>query len=166
MIPRAVLVNTAMAIGLAAALSGSAVGQQKSLKDQLLGTWIFASVYDEYEDGKKVHTFGEKPRGQWTFGADGRFSEILAGEPREDLKGSDPRRPDAFMVAWYGTYTVNETDKTVTWKPEGGGYSPRFGTPSSIKITNVTADKLSYIGSPRKDHLGTFVPHAELTRAK
>jgi len=158
-------ISAMMVLGLAL-LSGSAAGQQKSLKDQLVGTWLFVSVYDQYEDGKKVHTFGTNAKGQWIFGSDGRFSEILVGEPVPDLKTKDPRRPDAFIVAWYGTYTVNETDKTVTWRAEGGGYSSRIGSESKLLVTTITGDTLNYIGPQRKDHIGTFTPHAELKRAK
>jgi len=163
---RSVLDISAMIVLGLAFLSGSAAGQQKSLKDQLVGTWLFVSVYDQYEDGKKAHTFGSNPKGQWIFGNDGRFAEILVGEPQPELRTKDPRRPDAFIVAWYGTYTVNEADKTVTWRAEGGGYSPRFGVDSKIVITKITGDTLTYVGSPRKDHIGSFLPHAELMRAR
>ena len=163
---RGVLGISAMMVLGFALLSGNAAGQQKSLKEQLVATWIFVSVYDQYEDGRKAHTFGASPKGQWIFGNDGRFAEILVGEPRPELKTKDPRRPDAFIVAWYGTYTVNEADKTVTWRAEGGGYSARFGVDSKIVITKITGDTVTYTGSPRKDHLGTFLPHAELKRAK
>jgi hypothetical protein len=158
-------ISAMMVLGLGL-LSGSAADQQKSLKEQIIGTWLFVSVYDQYEDGKKAHTFGINPKGQWIFGNDGRFSEILVGEPQPDLKTKDPRRPDAFIVAWYGTYTVNEADKTVTWRAEGGGYSPRFGSESKLLITTITGDTLNYVGPQRKDHIGTFTPHAELKRAK
>jgi hypothetical protein len=158
-------ISATMVLGLAL-LWGSATGQQKSLKEQIIGTWLFVSVYDQYEDGKKAHTFGTNPKGQWIFGSDGRFSEILVGEPVPDLKTKDPRRPDAFIVAWYGTYTVNETDKTVTWRAEGGGYSPRIGSESKLFITTISGDTLNYIGPQRKDHIGMFTPHAELKRAK
>jgi hypothetical protein len=163
---RSVLCVSAMMVLGVALLSASAAGQQNSLKDQIIGTWLFVSVYDQYEDGKKVHTFGTNPKGQWIFGNDGRFSEILVGEPRPDLKTKDPRLPNAFIVAWYGTYSVNEADKAVTWRAEGGGYSPRIGSESKLLITTITGDTLNYVGPQRKDHIGPFTPHAELKRAK
>jgi hypothetical protein len=47
---------------------------------------------DQYEEGKKAHTFGTNPKGQWIFGKDGRFAEILVGEPQPELMTKDPRR--------------------------------------------------------------------------
>jgi hypothetical protein len=146
-------------------LAGSAIGQQNSLKNQVLGTWTYMSVYDQYEDGKRVENFGAHPTGTIKFGRDGRFVQLIIGEPVPALKSADPRRPDAPVVAYYGTYTVNEGDKSVTWKVEGGAYSPRIGAEVKNMIA-VKGDSLTYVGSARKDQNGTFSPHAELRRAK
>ncbi len=152
-----------MVLGLALLVSG-ARAQGPSLKDQIVGTWLFESVYDQFEDGRKVFPFGEKPKGQWIFGSDGRFAEIIVGEPRPELKSNDRRRPDAFIVAWYGTYSVNEAEKVITWRPEGGGYSGNIGHEIKLKVVEVTKDKLSYVGLPRAGHEGKFSPHTELRR--
>ena len=61
-----------MALGLAL-LPGSAVGQQKSLKDQLVGTWTVVSWEQTNKDGSKFERFGTNPKGVNVFDADSRF---------------------------------------------------------------------------------------------
>ena len=146
-------------------LPSSAISQQKSLKDQIVGTWLYTSVYDQYEDGKKIHTFGTAIKEQTTYGGDGRFTQVLIGEPRSELKTKDPRRPDAFVIAFYGTYAVNEADKSVSYRIEGAGNSIRAGAALKSAIT-ISGDTLKLLGSSRKDQIGTFSPHTELRRAK
>lgn len=155
----------AILIAAVSLLPSSAISQQKSLKDQIVGTWLYESVYDQYEDGKKNHTFGTAIKGYMTFGSDGRFSQLIVGEPRPELKTNDPRRPDAFVVGFYGKYAVNEADKSISLRLEGAGYTSRVGAEFKNAVT-ISGDTLKYVGSSRKDQIGTFSPHAELKRAK
>src|SRR5690349_194983 len=62
--------SAATALGLAF-LSGSAIAQQKSLKDQLVGTWTVAAWEQTNKDGSKLHRFGANPKGVNVFNADG-----------------------------------------------------------------------------------------------
>jgi hypothetical protein len=55
-------------------LPWSAIAQQKSLKDQLIGTWLTVAVYGERSDGSKQDNFGAKPSGLLIFDRTGRFS--------------------------------------------------------------------------------------------
>lgn len=162
--PIVVSLPAVVALGIVL-LPNSAISQPKSLKDQLVGTWLYTSVYDQYEDGKKNHTFGAAVKGQLMYGADGRFAQLLIGEPRPDLKTDEPRRPDAFVVAYYGTYTVNEAEKSVSYRIEGAANSLRVGANFKNALT-IDGDTLKFVGSPRKDQIGTFSPHLEMRRAK
>ncbi len=49
------------ALGLAF-LPGSALAQQKSLKDQLVGTWTVVSWDQVNKDGSKFQRFGTNPK--------------------------------------------------------------------------------------------------------
>ena len=60
------------ALGLAL-LPGSAVSQQKSLKDQLVGTWTMVSQDQTLPNGSKLQPFGANPKGINVFDANGRF---------------------------------------------------------------------------------------------
>lgn len=52
---------------------GDAVGQQKTLKEQLLGTWTYVSVDTIRPDGSRVPIFGPNPQGLASFDSNGRY---------------------------------------------------------------------------------------------
>jgi len=102
-------------------------------------------------------------KGQLTFGRTGRFTQIIIGTPAASMKTDDPRRPDALIVAYYGTYSVDEVGKRITAKIESASYSPRANT-DTVWTVEGSGDKLTLIGSPRKDQHGTFTPKFKLSR--
>src|ERR1051325_8533354 len=65
--------------GLAAlslALCAGSAAAQKSLKEQIVGTWDFTIAEVTAADGKKSFPFGETPKGILIFTPDGRFAQI------------------------------------------------------------------------------------------
>jgi hypothetical protein len=56
-----------------AVLSGSAVAQQKTLKEQLVGNWTLVSSDQVRPDGSQLKQFGANPTGINVFDANGRF---------------------------------------------------------------------------------------------
>jgi hypothetical protein len=77
--------RTTLALGttallcLAAALSASdSLAQQKSLKEQLVGTWTLVASDQELPDGSKLKQFGANPKGINVFDANGRFFLMVA----------------------------------------------------------------------------------------
>jgi hypothetical protein len=90
------------------------VAQGKSLKDQLVGTWIYVSSTGKREDGSAV----QRPslHGAVTYTADGRFHFITVRSDAPRYASSDPARPSpeeamaiaSGVVAYTGTYTVEE----------------------------------------------------------
>jgi Lipocalin-like domain len=113
-------------VGLTAPLS-TAVGQEKTIKDQIVGTWTFVSALDVQLDGKKTDRWGPNPKGIFMFDAHGHFAQFIT---RSDLpkfaagtadKGTadEAKAVLSGFVASFGTYTVNEADKTVITHVEG-----------------------------------------------
>jgi hypothetical protein len=51
----------------------------QSAKDQLVGTWMLVSIYDERQDGSKFDPFGANPTGILIFDANGRFASQIIG---------------------------------------------------------------------------------------
>jgi hypothetical protein len=143
----------------------AAFAQQRPLKESIVGSWTIVSAVDKYEDGKSNNPWGPGLKGNIIFDGSGRFAQIIIGGPEASMKTADPRRPDAYVVAYYGTYTVNEADKLVTTKLEYASYSARAGSELGWKVTGDN-DVLTLIGTPRKDQLGTFSPNLEVKRAK
>ncbi len=56
-----------------ALFAGGAVGQQNTLKEQLVGTWTVVSLLNE-KAGKSTETFGPNPKGYFMFDSSGHFS--------------------------------------------------------------------------------------------
>jgi hypothetical protein len=55
----------------------------QTLKKQIVGSWSVVSVVNDV-DGKKIDLYGPNPQGEFTFTADGHFSEHLMrpGRPK------------------------------------------------------------------------------------
>jgi len=77
---RNILSLSATAVLGLALLPGSAIAQQKSLKEQLVGTWTFVSSTAKLANGSPA--WGANPKGQLSLDADGRFFAIIV---RSDL---------------------------------------------------------------------------------
>src|SRR3954451_22650025 len=96
--------------------SGAAVAQQKTIKEQLVGTWLLVAVSAERADGSKGEPFGANPKGIIIFTADGHFSllQMRAELPKiaaNDRGKATPEEAAAIVggsIAYYGTYTVSE----------------------------------------------------------
>ena len=126
-----------------------AVAQQKSLKEQLVGTWILVEAVDVAADGTKTNSWGANPKGTYMFDASGHFTQMLI---RSDLpkianraQGGTPEQNKAIVsgaIAMYGTYSVNETDKTITVRFEGSTFSGFNGTEGKRVITSLGADEM------------------------
>jgi hypothetical protein len=108
----------------ALAISFSAHAQPaKSLKQQIVGTWDFVVAEVTAPDGKKSFPFGETPKGILIFTPDGRFAHIhiasdvpkLASNNR--LTGTAEEYAEIMRrsISVFGTYTVDEDNKTVTY---------------------------------------------------
>src|SRR5215210_6628896 len=139
------------AVGLAL-LSGSALAQQKSLKEQLVGTWTLVSLDNVLPDGKKQEPYGAKPRGILIFDANGHYSIMHVPADRNKFKSANrvettPEEAATVMrgsFAQFGTWSVNEADKTITQKIEGALIPNADGTDSKRMITSLTADELKW----------------------
>jgi hypothetical protein len=152
----------AAVLGLAFAAS-QAPAQEKSFKEAIIGAWIITSVFDEYQNGEKKDNWGGPVKGQLTFGRTGRFTTIIIGPSVASMKTDDPRKPDALTVAYYGSYSVDEAGKKIIGKIESATYSPRANMETTWTVQG-SGDKLTLVGSPRKDKHGTFCPKLEVRR--
>jgi type II secretory pathway pseudopilin PulG len=126
-----------------------AVAQQKSLKEQLVGTWILVEALDVAADGSKTNSWGANPKGTYMFDTSGHFTQMLI---RSDLpkipnraQGGTPEQNKFIVsgaIAMYGTYSVNDTEKTITVRFEGSTFSGFNGTEGKRIITSLSADEM------------------------
>jgi hypothetical protein len=149
---RSILSLSAITVLGLAVLPGSAVSQQKSLKEQLVGTWTLVSTDTVRQDGTRFQQFGANPKGMLVFDGNGRYSQIFV---RSDLhkfaattadRGTTEENKAVMqgMVAHFGTYSVNEADKTITSKAEGSWFPNQVGTEAKRIVIALTADELRY----------------------
>ena len=75
-----------------ALLAGDAGAQQKTLKEQLIGTWMAISVVTAHPDGRKISSFGPDVKGMQIFDTNGRVVIIL-GLNGFAVGGARGRRP-------------------------------------------------------------------------
>ena len=139
------------ALGLAL-LPAVAVGQQKSLKEQLVGTWVLSSWEQTRSDGSKNLRFGSSPKGLNTYDANGHFSLIIMRSDLPKLASGDPAKvsPEEAQaisvgsIAYYGTYTVDEANKTVSLKVEGTTLANQLGIEQKRQVTSIGPEELRY----------------------
>jgi hypothetical protein len=149
----ALSVFAAMTLSLASLITGVASAQQKSVKDQLIGTWTLVSVINEAADGSKREGFGPSPKGVIIFTTDGYFSlfqsraEIpkIAANDRAKATPEEAIAVFAGSIAYYGKYSVNEVDKTISVKIDGSTFANLAGGPEQKRIiTSLTPDELRF----------------------
>ena len=114
---------------MALTLLGTSVGwaQQKSLKAQLVGAWTLVSVEVTPKGGTKGPGFGgPNPKGTLILDASGRYATVT-GRPdrpkfkttvRKDIPAAEFGEAAKAFGANFGTWSVNEADKTLIRKWE------------------------------------------------
>jgi hypothetical protein len=132
-----------------AAHAQSPVQSARTLREQLVGSWSFVIAEITTADGKKTFPFGEKPKGMLIFTADGHFSQVhVSGDlPRiasnNRLAGTDADNKAIVhgSLALFGTYSVDEDKKTLTFKIEGSTFPNQAGASQTRTIDLLTADE-------------------------
>ncbi len=132
--------------GLALFANTAAAQSAKGIKEQIVGTWDFVVAEVNAPDGKNSFPFGEHPKGILIFTPDGRFAQIHTASDLPKLASNNrltgtAEEYAAIMrgsVAIFGTYTVDEAQKTVTYNIVSASF-PNFNGEAQLR----TIDKLS-----------------------
>jgi hypothetical protein len=130
----------------------TALAQQKSIKEQLVGTWILAATENLSSDGTKSDEYGQNPKGILMFDANGRYSVTIM---RGDLPKFAAAKADrgtaqenqavvAGLVTHFGTYSVNEAERILTSRIEASSFPNNDGIDQKRIIVALTADELRY----------------------
>jgi Lipocalin-like domain len=137
---------------------------------ELVGTWTLVSSTLE-KDGKTTDFYGPNPKGQLTYDVNGRFSFIIT---RSDLpkfasnnrEAGTPEENKAVVqgsIADFGTYSVSETDKTITTHIESSTF-PNWNGIERKSSFNISGDELSTTNPTTS--IGTGVVHTVWKRAQ
>jgi hypothetical protein len=148
---RSILSLSAITVLGLALLPTSAVSQQKTLKEQLVGTWMLISDEATPPTGPKRQDFGANPRGILILDAGGRYAQVHGRTDRPKFKASADARlvtPAAEygeaargFAGNFGTWSVNEAEKTLTRRFEGALIPNVEGTETKITVS-LSGDEL------------------------
>jgi hypothetical protein len=154
-------------VGLAISFAFPAFAQQqKSLKELIVGTGLLESVYDQTQDGVKHNPWGDGVKGQAMYNAQGHYSWMImsANRPKAD---TSPRIPVGQVIAYWGTYTIDEAAKTITDDIERCTFPQWDGGGGTNNIEFPTEDEFHFTApKPFPDPtLGPIAPHIIFKRA-
>ena len=132
-------------------LQGRALAQQESLREQLVGTWTYVSSTAKLPDGSPL--WGANPKSLLIFTDNGRFSwhVFRSDRPRfasNDRTNGTSEENKATMqgsLAYFGTYSVDEANKTLISRIEGSTFPNSEGEEQRRMIIRLTADELVYV---------------------
>jgi Lipocalin-like domain len=134
---------------LAGLLSLPLAAQGQSLKDQIVGTWRLAAIYNDI-GGNKEYLYGEKPMGLTMFDRSGNFL-VFYSKPdlpkfavANRLKGTDAENRAVIhgMISGYGTYTVD--GDIVAMNYLASSYPNRAGTVEK-RTYKIAGDELTIV---------------------
>jgi hypothetical protein len=127
--------------------AGEAAAQD--LKTQIVGTWDFVVAEVTAPDGAKSFPFGETPKGVLIFTPEGRFSQIhVASDVPKFASGNrltgtaeEYAAINRRSLAVFGSYTVDEAKKTVTFKIVSSTFPNWEGEAQTRTIDKLDADE-------------------------
>jgi hypothetical protein len=144
--------SATLAVALAS-LPGSIVAQQRSLKEQLIGAWTLVSCEVTRDGAKQPYCADSNPNGILIFDASGRYATMTAARGRPKFTGGGNRSAASAeeykaaamgLVANFGTWSVNEADKTLAQHYEGALFPNVEGV--DVKSTvSLSGDELKLI---------------------
>ena len=140
-----ILAITALIIGIAP--PNAAVAQ--TTKD-FVGTWTLVSATTE-QGGTKTNTFGANPKGVLMLDANGRYVILftsadipkVASNNRLTATADENKAIVGGSVAHFGTYVVNEADKSFTFKVESSTF-PNWSKTEQKRSFVIAGDELKY----------------------
>ena len=143
---------TALAFAL---LPSSIVAQQAALKQQLVGTWMLVSC-DLSTNGARA-PFCVDPSGSLSLDANGRYIQVIAarGRPKATTAGVANRAdvtPERYkavaqgVVANFGTWSVNDADKTLARKVEGALFPDAEGVETKFSV-GLTGEEMKLVAT-------------------
>jgi Lipocalin-like domain len=144
------LTVSVMFLGLV--MNDDASAQQKTLREQLIGSWKLVSSDNYAPDGTRKPTFGPNGIGSLILNADGRYTQIQVDPDRPRFKSNNrlTGTPEENTVAVqgttasFGTWSVDEATQALTYHVEGALYpNAQGGTERRVVILN--GDEMKYV---------------------
>jgi hypothetical protein len=149
---RTLMLTAVATVGLGVTLASTVeVAQQKTLKEQVVGTWTYVAVDIVGADGSRVPLYGPNPQGLASFDGNGHYILMTARRAQAKFASNNrnegtPEENKAVVqgsIAHFGTYTVNDADKTIIFHIETSTFPNWNGTEQKRPVT-VTGDELKW----------------------
>ena len=96
--------------------------------------------------------FGSNPKGINTFDAKENFSLIIMRPDIPKISAGDPEKPTAEeaaaiakgAIAYFGTYTVNESDRSIRLKLTATTLANQLGVEQKRAVMSINAKEMKY----------------------
>ncbi len=132
-------------------LAGVAASQPPAARQPFVGTWALVSIQYVEADGRKIEPFGPNAKGLLYFDAAGHFATqvMAANRPRfasnnRMLGTADENKAmSQGVVAYFGTYTVDDASRIVTLHIEQSSFPNWNGTDQQRRFA-FAGDELRY----------------------
>jgi hypothetical protein len=152
MIRREILILAAiLTVGATAGwLSAVSFAQEKSPKEQIVGSWTLVSVVNTRADGTKFDPTEGKGTGFMTFDGLSNFSfqNIRSDIPKLASNNRQQGTPEEFksmaqgVLSYFGTYSIDDTGKILTQHVESSSF-PNFNGADRKWSIALSADELT-----------------------
>ena len=129
--------STAIVLGVVPLLAGSSAAQEKTLKQQIQGPWSLVSCNGPYCANNR--------RGILILAGNGNYAVTIIAGGRKDANAPG-------VASNFGTWSVNEADKTLTRHMVGALDPANEGTDLKMNIS-LSGDEMRLTGDFRSVHL-------------
>jgi hypothetical protein len=124
------------------------------MREQLIGSWDFVSAVVDI-GGAHREVFGPHPKGMLIFERNGRFVQIeitpdlakFASNSRDTGTAKENKDVVTKTLAFYGTWSVDESARIVTYHVIAGTYPNFNGTDLKRLVTSLDATDLVWTNS-------------------
>ena len=148
----------ALIIAVMTWMSQIAMSQQKSLKEQLVGTWTLASWEQRNADGTAVPQFGANPNGIAFFDGAGHYIITVMRSDRAKYAidnfgqiaqstAEENKATAQGTITYFGTYSLNDAERTIDTRVEASSF-PNWNGTDQKRFFEVTEDQLKLTVRP------------------
>lgn len=131
-----------------------------------VGTWQLLDSYSDRTSGRVPFPLGERVVGRINYDAAGNMAAQLMGEGRQPFSSRNPQEvPDAeyreafqTYTAYFGTYTVDAANGTVTHHVQGATV-PNWPGQDQVRFYEFSGDKLTLRTPPMRGNDGEKSVH-------
>ena len=125
-------------------------GQQESVRERLLGTWVLVSIEAVRPDGGRSPLFGADPKGIAFFDDHGDYiisvmrsdRPAFAGNDRMQATAEEHKATSQGTITYFGTYSFGETDRDMLIHIDASSF-PNWNGADQKRLVTLTEDALA-----------------------